>query len=117
MIFVVTFVLQTLADHVDEGDIKKGSLYPPLRMIRECSVKIATRIAQYAYEKGTVHYYSVLYNFFFIGCVRACVCVFGRARGCVCLHACMRTHNHVCMEKYIVQNLTLCSWLSSNPLD
>ncbi|PNF21946.1 NADP-dependent malic enzyme [Cryptotermes secundus] len=43
---------QTLADHVDEGDIKKGSLYPPLRMIRECSVKIATRIAQYAYEKG-----------------------------------------------------------------
>jgi len=43
---------QTLADHVTDEDIKKGSLYPPLRMIRECSVKIATRIAQYAYEKG-----------------------------------------------------------------
>jgi len=43
---------QTLADHVTDEDIKRGSLYPPLRMIRECSVKIATRIAQYAYEKG-----------------------------------------------------------------
>jgi malate dehydrogenase (oxaloacetate-decarboxylating)(NADP+) len=43
---------QTLADHVTDEDIKKGSLYPPLRMIRECSVQIATRIAQYAYEKG-----------------------------------------------------------------
>jgi len=37
---------------VTDEDIKRGSLYPPLRMIRECSVKIATRIAQYAYEKG-----------------------------------------------------------------
>jgi len=43
---------QTLADHVTDEHIKRGSLYPPLRMIRECSVKIATRIAQYAYEKG-----------------------------------------------------------------
>ncbi|KDQ87031.1 NADP-dependent malic enzyme isoform X1 [Zootermopsis nevadensis] len=48
---------QTLSDHVDEGDIKKGSLYPPLGMIRECSIKIATRIAQYAYEKGLASTY------------------------------------------------------------
>ncbi|PSN35985.1 NADP-dependent malic enzyme [Blattella germanica] len=46
---------QTLADHVIEEDLKRGRLYPPLSMIRECSVKIATKIAQYAYQHGAMY--------------------------------------------------------------
>lgn len=45
---------QTIADNVSEDDLKKGSLYPPLSSIRECSVQIACRIAQYAYEQGEI---------------------------------------------------------------
>ncbi|CAG2067500.1 unnamed protein product, partial [Timema podura] len=42
---------QTIADQVIEDDLIKGSLYPPLSMIRECSLQIATNIAHYAYQK------------------------------------------------------------------
>ncbi|XP_065157603.1 NADP-dependent malic enzyme isoform X2 [Atheta coriaria] len=48
---------QTIADNVSEDDLKKGSLYPPLSSIRECSVQIACRIAQYAYEQGIATVY------------------------------------------------------------
>lgn len=48
-------LFQTIADNVKEEDIERGSLYPPLDKIRECSVQIATRIAVYAYEKGMVN--------------------------------------------------------------
>ncbi|XP_063244213.1 NADP-dependent malic enzyme-like isoform X2 [Bacillus rossius redtenbacheri] len=48
---------QTIADHVTSEDISKGSLYPPLRTIRECSLKIATNIAQYAYQRGLASVY------------------------------------------------------------
>lgn len=43
---------QTIADFVTDNDIERGSLYPPLNMIRECSIQIAVKIAQHAYEKG-----------------------------------------------------------------
>lgn len=44
---------QTIADSVKDNDIQKGSLYPPLSVIKECSLQIALKICQYAYEQGT----------------------------------------------------------------
>ncbi|KYM87378.1 NADP-dependent malic enzyme, partial [Atta colombica] len=43
---------QTVADHVKNEDLERGSLYPPLNNIRECSIDIAVKIADYAYAKG-----------------------------------------------------------------
>lgn len=43
---------QTVADHVKNEDLERGSLYPPLNSIRECSIDIAAKIAEYAYAKG-----------------------------------------------------------------
>ncbi|XP_029167571.1 NADP-dependent malic enzyme-like isoform X5 [Nylanderia fulva] len=43
---------QAVADHVKDEDLQKGSLYPPLNTIRECSIDIAIKIANYAYAKG-----------------------------------------------------------------
>lgn len=48
---------QCVADHVTDEDLKKGSLYPPLHKIRECSVDIAVQIANYAYNKGIASTY------------------------------------------------------------
>lgn len=45
-------MLQSLAQLVTEEDLNKGSLYPPLTTIQECSIKVATRVAEFAYEKG-----------------------------------------------------------------
>lgn len=47
---------QTVADHVKDEDLKRGSLYPPLNSIRECSIDIAVKIANYAYAKGWSYY-------------------------------------------------------------
>lgn len=43
---------ETIADNVTPEDIEGGSLYPPLKVIKECSVQIAMRICEYAYEQG-----------------------------------------------------------------
>lgn len=43
---------ETIADSVKDEDIAKGSLYPPLTVIKDCSVQIALKICQYAYEQG-----------------------------------------------------------------
>lgn len=43
---------ETIAKHVSDEDIQKGSLYPPLDLIRECSFDIAIGISKYAYAKG-----------------------------------------------------------------
>jgi malate dehydrogenase (oxaloacetate-decarboxylating)(NADP+) len=42
----------TLANLVEEKDISKGSLYPPLTEIRKISLTIAVHISQSAYELG-----------------------------------------------------------------
>jgi len=44
-----------LADLVSDEDLEKGSLYPPLNTIQKCSLKIAARVAEYAYEQGVLH--------------------------------------------------------------
>jgi len=44
-----------LADLVSEEDLEKGSLYPPLNTIQKCSLKIAARVAEYAYKQGALH--------------------------------------------------------------
>ncbi|XP_044259511.1 NADP-dependent malic enzyme-like [Tribolium madens] len=43
---------ETLANMVSDADFEKGSLYPPLSTIQDVSVKIATRLGEYAYKKG-----------------------------------------------------------------
>ncbi|XP_058443206.1 NADP-dependent malic enzyme isoform X2 [Malaya genurostris] len=43
---------QRLADIVTKEDLERGSLYPPLEMIQDCSIKIAVRIMEYAYANG-----------------------------------------------------------------
>jgi len=43
---------QAVASNVKEEDLEKGSLYPPLNSIRDCSIDIAVNIAKYAYAKG-----------------------------------------------------------------
>ncbi|KAJ8682861.1 hypothetical protein QAD02_018653 [Eretmocerus hayati] len=47
----------TLASLVTDADLEKGTLYPPLNSIQNCSIKIAVKVMDYAYTKGlaTVH--------------------------------------------------------------
>lgn len=49
---VFLLAAQTVADNVKEEHLKRGSVYPSLSDVREVSMQIATRICQYAYEKG-----------------------------------------------------------------
>merc|ERR1712077_170080 len=42
-----------LAEMVTQSDLDVGRLYPPLKDLREISVKIATKVAQEAYKQGT----------------------------------------------------------------
>lgn len=43
---------RALAAEVSEADLARGSLFPPLRRIREISASIATVVARLAYERG-----------------------------------------------------------------
>ncbi|XP_013161587.1 PREDICTED: NADP-dependent malic enzyme-like isoform X2 [Papilio xuthus] len=43
---------EALAEIVSEDDLEHGSLYPPLKDIQNCSVKIAKKIVDHAYETG-----------------------------------------------------------------
>lgn len=52
---------QTVADNVTEEVITSGSVYPLLSDIKEVSMQIATRICQYAYDKGNTSYISVIW--------------------------------------------------------
>lgn len=49
-IFIVA--AKTLAALVQDEDLDKGSLYPPLETIQNCSIKIAVKVMEYSYEKG-----------------------------------------------------------------
>lgn len=49
-VFIVS--AKTLAELVNEEDLAKGSLYPPLETIQNCSIKIAAKVMEYSYEKG-----------------------------------------------------------------
>ena len=46
-----------LAEMVAQSDLDVGRLYPPLRDLREISVKIATKVAEEAYKSGTASTY------------------------------------------------------------
>jgi malate dehydrogenase (oxaloacetate-decarboxylating)(NADP+) len=43
---------RTLASTVSQSDLDQGSLYPPLRNIREVSLLIATSVAEVAFQRG-----------------------------------------------------------------
>jgi malate dehydrogenase (oxaloacetate-decarboxylating)(NADP+) len=43
---------RTLADLVTKGDLDQGSLYPPLKSIREVSAQIGAAVATVAYHRG-----------------------------------------------------------------
>ncbi len=43
---------RTLAHHVSEADLRQGSVYPPLRNIRDVSLSIAIEVAELAYQRG-----------------------------------------------------------------
>lgn len=44
---------EKLASLVTDADLEIGSLYPPLETIRDCSLKIAVEVMDYAYKNGT----------------------------------------------------------------
>ena len=46
-----------LAEMVTQSDLDVGRLYPPLKDLREISVKIATKVAEEAYKLGTASTY------------------------------------------------------------
>lgn len=43
---------QRLAEIVTDDDLERGSLYPPLEHIKDCSIEIAVHVMEYSYEKG-----------------------------------------------------------------
>ncbi|XP_030762042.1 NADP-dependent malic enzyme-like isoform X2 [Sitophilus oryzae] len=43
---------EAVASMVTQADLDQGSIYPPLSKITECSVRIATKLLEYAYAKG-----------------------------------------------------------------
>lgn len=52
-------LLQTLAEMVSEQDLEMGSLYPPLGKIKDISIRVAARVAEFAYEKGKLWHLTV----------------------------------------------------------
>lgn len=65
---------QKLATLVSEDDLNNGSLYPPLGTIRDCSLKIAVDVMNYAYENGksnrngrsTMESLNINFHFYFL---------------------------------------------------
>ncbi|RZF41700.1 hypothetical protein LSTR_LSTR011635 [Laodelphax striatellus] len=48
---------ETLSGLVSQADRDKGSLYPPLTAIKDCSIKIAVKVVEGAYEDGSASVY------------------------------------------------------------
>lgn len=54
---------ETLAGMVQESDLEVGRLYPPLEAIQECSITIAIKLAEFAYEQGNLfHIITIITN-------------------------------------------------------
>ncbi|XP_049773665.1 NADP-dependent malic enzyme-like [Schistocerca cancellata] len=49
---VFTVAAKALANFVNDSDLERGSLYPPLHSIRECSFRIAVAVAKFGYKTG-----------------------------------------------------------------
>jgi len=43
---------KALAELVTDNDLNQGSLYPPLESIQNCSIEIAEKVMDYAYDHG-----------------------------------------------------------------
>ena len=41
----------TLAELVKDEDLERGTLYPPLKDIQNCSIKIAKKVMDYAFAE------------------------------------------------------------------
>lgn len=54
---------QSVADHVSDEDIAKGSLYPPLSSVQQVSFDIAVGLTKYAYAKGKWLFYKKSFSF------------------------------------------------------
>lgn len=50
---------QELANFVDQTDLDRGSLYPPLNTIQEISMRIAMGVTKCAYDTGKVLFLSL----------------------------------------------------------
>jgi len=48
---------QALASMVSEADLEEGRIYPPLKLIREVSTLLATKVVEYAYDNGMASTY------------------------------------------------------------
>jgi malate dehydrogenase (oxaloacetate-decarboxylating)(NADP+) len=46
----------TLAELVTDADLERGTLYPSLKEIKSCSLKIAVKLMDYAYAKCEHHH-------------------------------------------------------------
>lgn len=66
---------ETIAKYVTDEDIQRGSLYPPLSLIRECSFDIAIGISKYAYAKGELDCLRFLRVFYFLFTLRSRIAV------------------------------------------
>lgn len=47
----------TLAEIVTSEDLNKGTLYPPLKDIQKCSIKIAVKLMDYAYANCKLSFF------------------------------------------------------------
>lgn len=58
---VFLIAARELAACVEDEDLERGSLYPPLNNIREVSLKIAVGITKYAYCKGQCISFAIIF--------------------------------------------------------
>ena len=49
--------LQALAEMVTEAHLQQGRVYPPISDIQGVSIRLSTRIVEYAYSKGRAAFY------------------------------------------------------------
>jgi hypothetical protein len=72
-ITIIIINFQTLAALVSQDDLDLGSLYPPLTTIQKCSLKIAARVAEYAYKHGKLHANLRIFAFSYLKSLQALI--------------------------------------------